>query len=234
MFNGKYISVNELIYRIKRNRLLSDVNYSDIAMDIMDLVKMVGAPIIYESKIETIPFVAFRTEIPKDMFYLEHLSYKKGNQMIPLQYSVSHSGGKWNCISERGMSIRSNMTYSIKRNYIYLDVESGVINIEYKAIVVDENGMPMIPDNVHLIKAIESYVKVQHFIEKDDMGDMHQSVLQRAEREYAWHIAAAETAFKMPSEDEMEVIRNGLVRFISNYRANAQGFEYGHLNRVNP
>jgi len=213
---------------------MSDVNYSDIAMDIMDLVKMIGAPIIYESKIETIPFDDYRANIPPDMLYLEHLSIKDGDEMVPMQYSVSHSGGKWNCISERGMAIRSGLTYTVKKNYIYTDIERGILNIEYKAVVMDEDGMPMIPDNVHLIKAIESYVKVQHFTIKTDMGDMHPSVLQRAEREYAWHIAAAETAFKMPSEDEMEVIRNGLVRFISNYRANSQRFNYEHLNRVNP
>ena len=234
MFNGKYISVNELIYRIKRNSLMSDINYSDIAMDIMDVIKIVGAPIVYESKIETIPFADFRAEIPPDMFYLEHLSLKNGDQMIPMQYAPSHSGGKWQCISARGMSVTSKLLYSIKRNYIYTDVESGIINIEYKSVVTDEDGLPMIPDNIHLVKAIESYTKVQHFTNKVDLGDMHPSVLQRAEREYYWNIAAAETAFKMPSEDEMEVMRNGLVRFISNYRANSQRFEYEHLNRVNP
>lgn len=234
MFNGRYVSVKEIMYRIKRHQQMSDANFSDILMDVMDMIKMVGAPVVYESRIETIPFADFRAEIPKDMFYLEHMSYKEGDSMIPLQYSMSHSGGKWNCISNRGMQVRSSRTYSIKRNYIYFDQETGIVNIEYKGIVTDADGLPMIPDNVHLIKAIEAYAKIQHFSIKVDNNEMNPASLQRAEQEYAWNIAVAESAFKMPSEDEMETIRNSLVRMISNYRANAQRFDYEHLTRVNP
>ena len=115
-----------------------------------------------------------------------------------------------------------------------MDVEDGMLNIEYKGLVLDEDGLPMIPDNIHLIKAVIAYVKIQHYEIKYALGELPGPILQRAEREYSWNVAVAETAFKMPSEDEMESIRNGLVRFISNYRANSERFEYEHLNRVNP
>jgi len=67
-----------------------------------------------------------------------------------------------------------------------------------------------------------------------EFGDMSPGILSRVEQEYSWNIAAAITALKMPTSDEMEAVRNGLVRIISNYKAGSERFEYEHLRRVNP
>ena len=64
------------------------------------------------------------------------------------------------------------------------------------------------------------------------MGEIPNYTIQRLERDYAWYVGQAESALKMPSVDEMETIRNSLIRFIPNYRAHLEEFDYESLSRV--
>ena len=232
MFNGKYTSLREIIYRVKRHPLMADANFSDMALDVLDIIRSIGAPMAYESIIKYIPIENYRAILPSNLFYIERVDWITPTNNIPMQYAPSNSGGNWNCISAAGKAIESTYTYSVKRNYIYTDIESGSIGLHYKALVMDEDGNPMVPDNISLIRAIENYVKLQHFLPKHDLGEIPNHTISRLERDYMWYIGQAENALKMPDVDEMETIRNSLVRFIPNYRAHLEEFDYESLSRV--
>jgi len=230
--NGNYISIKEIMYRVKRHRLMADANYSDMALDILDVIKSLGTPLAYNSCIKYIPITKYRSQLPKDILYIESVELKEGDQHTPMQYAVSNSGGVWNSVSAAGRKIVSRLTYTIKRNFIYTDIEHGIIALKFKQIVLDEDGYPMIPDNISLIRAIEAFVKWKHFDIKNDLGEVPIGIVEKANQEYTWYIGQAISSLQMPSVDEMESIKNALIRFIPNFRAHSEAFDYEHLTRV--
>jgi len=71
MFNGKFISIREIVYRVKRNALMADANFSDMVLDVLDLIRSIGAPMAYESNIKYLNVVDYRAELPDNLFYIE-------------------------------------------------------------------------------------------------------------------------------------------------------------------
>ena len=231
-FNGKHTSIREIIYRVKRHPLMADANFSDMHLDILDAIRSIGAPMVYEPALKYIDIQDNRGVLPDDLFYIDTAEFVYNNQCLAMTYAASKSGGRWNCVSQKACGIKSGLTYSIKRNYIYTDEETGVVKLNYMRLAMDEEGYPLIPDNVSLIRALEAKVKLNHFDIKHDMGEIPNFVISKLQQEYAWYIAQAENSMKMPSIDEMEGIKNALVRIIPNHVAHEEAFDYNNLRRV--
>ena len=229
MFNGKYISLREVIYRLKRHPLLADIEVGDIAYDALDVINLIAAPLIYPSKFELLTVKEFRAEIPCDMLSVISVGRVDNDFVSPLNVDTSNRAGNHGCVSVAGGNSVALQTYSIKRGYVYFDFEDGQVEINYKGLALDEDGYPMIPDNTSVIKAIENYVKIQHFGIKVDLGEMPAQGLMRAERDYSWYIGQAQGALTMPDIDEMESIKNSLVRIIHATNEHDYGFKYQSL-----
>jgi len=224
MFNGRYISLKEVIYRLKRHPLLSHVEIGDIAYDAMDIINLVGTPLIYESKVKFLDIEEFRTALPCDFLYIISAGKIVNEMVSPLSTGTSTRAGNEPCINANGFNTLEIGTYSIKRGYMYFEFETGTVEVNYKAVALDEDGYPMIPDNVSLIKAIEEHVKVQHFRMMVDMQEMPEGPLRRAETEYAWYIGQAQGTLLMPDLDEMESIKNSLIRIVHETSEHDNGF----------
>ena len=232
MFNGKYISLREVIYRLKRHPLLASVEVGDIAYDALDVLKLIAAPLIYPSKFELLTVTEFRAELPCDMLSIISAGKVNADFVSPLTKDTSNRAGNHGCVSIAGGNSTDLQTYSIKRGYIYFDFEDGQVEINYKGIALDADGYPMIPDNTSVIKAIENYVKINHFGIKVDLGEMPAHGLQRAEREYAWYVGQAQGALTLPDVDEMESIKNSLIRIIHATNEHDYGFKYQSVGIV--
>lgn len=230
MFNGRYTTLQEVIYRLKRNPLLSNIEVGDIAYDAMDVINLLGAPLIYESKVEFLDVEEFRTPLPCDFLNVLSVGKIVNNMVSPMVSSTSTRAGNWGCVDANGGNSVSLNTYAIKRGFIYTDFEEGTIEVNYKAVVLDDDGYPKIPDDVSVIKAIEASVKINHFTIKVDMGEMAEGPLRRAEQEYSWYIAQAQNKLAIPSYDEMESIKNGLIRIVSNFNQHDNGFRDFSIN----
>jgi hypothetical protein len=46
---------------------------------------------------------------------------------------------------------------------MFTSFTNGKVKVSYKAIPVDENGFPLIPDNPTYLSALEQFIKVQVF-----------------------------------------------------------------------
>ncbi len=52
----------------------------------------------------------------------------------------------------------SNLTYTVNNNYIFTNFQSGRVCMAYKAIPLDKNGYPLIPDNESVIQYIKWFI----------------------------------------------------------------------------
>lgn len=74
---------------------------------------------------------------------------------------------------------------------IYTSIEKGEIELAYRAIMVDHDGYPMIPDDGTFAIALGLYIKKRHFTILFDTGKISHQVLANTQQEYCWAVGQA-------------------------------------------
>lgn len=102
----------------------------------------------------------------------------------------------------------ADLTYKLQGRVIYTSIKDGEIEIAYKAIAVDDEGYPLVPDRSPFTRALELYIKKQCFTILFDLGKINQNVYNNVQQEYSWAVGQAQTDLIKPSIDEMQSITN--------------------------
>lgn len=105
-------------------------------------------------------------------------------------------------------NISNDLQYIIKPGYIMTNVPNGYLKIGYSAIITDENGYPMIPDNTSYAEAIYWYIVtklmypeyLKRKIDRQSYYDMKTS--------WNFYCKQAYGEAMMPTVDDMETIKN--------------------------
>jgi len=69
-----------------------------------------------------------------------------------------------------------DLTYMIQNSVIFTSIEEGEIEISYQAVMTDNDGYPLIPDNGSFANALELYIKLKVFTYLFDTGKISQAV----------------------------------------------------------
>ena len=126
-----------------------------------------------------------------------------------------------------------DLTYKIQGRVIYTSIKEGTIEIAYRAIAVDDEGYPLIPDKSSFTRALELYIKKQCFTILFDLGKINQAVYQNVCQEYAWAVGQAQSDLIRPSIDEMQSITNALNTLIPRVNEHSKGFiTDGSMERI--
>jgi hypothetical protein len=98
----------------------------------------------------------------------------------------------------------------VKDGHIITNFDSDSIYIQYYGLPIDENGLPMIPDNENVEKAIEYYIYTQLFEEwywNSTVPDMPR-MLADARQQFDFYIAMARYWGRLPSfQKQIQSIR---------------------------
>lgn len=125
------------------------------------------------------------------------------------------------------------LTYKVQGRVIFTSMKEGVIEIAYQAIKVDEDGFPLIPDNSSFIRALELYIKKNHFTVLFDLGKINPAVYSNVQQEYAWAVGQAQSDLIRPSIDEMQSITNALNTLVPRVNEHSKGFVTdGSMERI--
>lgn len=117
-----------------------------------------------------------------------------------------------------------DLVYKIQGGIIYTSIKEGTIEIAYQAIILDEEGLPVIPDNSKFLRALEAYIKKQWFTILFDMGKLQAAILQNTQQEYAWAVGACESEFQKLSLDKAESFYNTWKTLLPRVREHSRGF----------
>lgn len=133
---------------------------------------------------------------------------------------LSPNAGNSN-VNSRGNEI------TINNNYIFTNFKDDAIYIQYYAYPFDEDGLPMVKDNIEIEKAVEWYIKYQlllNFWLVDDLANVVNK-WQKAEQEYKEALAEARHNNKIPAFSTMiNFLRN--VRGINKFAAFSKNERY--------
>lgn len=203
-----YISIRELLSRVLRHKLLQDFTLEQAIQYTLDFIGLYGFPDLYEDKEEEIDICEYKGTLPCDLVEVVMVKDCKTNLPLRSMTSAFNPGGKYYD------HLKQEPQFKIQNRVIITSFPEGRVRIAYKAIPVDSEGLPLLIDDSHYLKALEQYVKCQLFTMLFEEGKITQQVLQHAEQEYCWLAGQLEEAFKVPSEAEMESITNILHQMI--------------------
>jgi len=234
MHNGKYKSIKNVLSRLHRNPLLQDIGESDVASYIADALRLIEAPLAYEEKVATITIEDYRGELPCDIIYIQQTqkvntsighefpisTYNSANMYSPMRYATDHFHTALHAddspdLQKTSMSeLDYEYTYKVQNNYIFTSFKDGQVRMSYRGIVVDDEGYPMIPDDVKVEKAIENHIKYEYYTVLWELGKIQDKVYNKVCQERDWYIGASNTSLQLQTIDQAESMKAALTRTI--------------------
>lgn len=188
-----YIKLHEILSRVMRHPLLTDLTLEAAIQYTIDFIAAMGLPNIYINKIASVEIDNYRGVLPCDLVSIEQV--RCGNNYLRSMTDTFNGTGN---------NEKEEATFKTQGNVIFTSFKTGEIEISYKAIAVDEDGLPMLPDNAIFLKTLELYIKKEWFTILFDMGRITPAVLQNTQQEYAFKAGQCNNEFIIPSISEME------------------------------
>lgn len=233
MYNGKSVSLKEVMFEVMRNPMMKDISFEDAASFAISALHLINAPLIYKDKV-TQPLVdiqEFKGELPFDLVKIRGVRVIQNQDnhdfdSIPLTYATDIFHKALNCntmftkqsrekYKETGyIDYRNEYTYTVQQNKIFTSFEEGKIEISYQALDVDEEGFPLIPDNQKVKEAIKYYIMRQYLEPLFIMGKISDKAYNYVEQQYNWYIGAAQSATKLAGMDQLEATMNAINRLL--------------------
>lgn len=208
-----FIRLEEVLSRIMRHPLMKDLSYEDGIQYTVDFLQTVGFPKMFISKQACIEIEEFRAVLPPDLVQIEQI---KNNQDNTYLKSMSSN------IFDRDTNTQ---TYKVQGNILFTSFKEGHLDVFYKAIPIDDDNTPLIPDHPIFLKALELYIKKEWFTILFDLGKINHQILSNTQQEYAFKVAQCTNMFIIPSVSEMETITNMLNRALHSNKHFDQGFK---------
>lgn len=221
--NISYTNIRVILDRLLRHPLLTDLNLETAIQYTLDFISAMGLPNVYVDKIETIDIKEYRGELPCDLISINQVRLHKNG--IALRAMTDNFNAYPTQDHNRDCS-RGEPSFKTQGRVIFTSIKEEKIDISYKAIMLDDEGLPLIPDNSIFLKALELYIKKEWFTILFDMGKISPAVLNNTQQSYAFVAGQCNNEFLIPSVSEMEAITNSWNQLIP--RTNE--FRYGFKN----
>lgn len=136
-------------------------------------------------------------QLPSDTFY-DNFGNTFSPQALPLNTRV----------------VASPPTFSINNNYITFDVKEGKVCMAYLAFPLDDEGLPLIPDDVKYKRAVSSYLQMKMDQVAWRQGMVPDKVYFKSEEDWKWDVASVSSHLKMPDVSQMESLRRQLTKMV--------------------
>ena len=213
-------SIKVIFDKIMRHPLLQDLSIETIVDYSIDFMRIVGVPSMFEEKVEKAEVINYRASLPCDYYQMIQIRALDPNYNIlgAFRYS-SDSFHMSNTKPEY-----ADYSYKVQGNIIYLSVPNGLIEIAYQAIPIDSDGYPLIPDNSSFTRALEAYIKKQHFTILFDLGKIGNGPLAQVQQDYAWAVGDCQSEFNRMTIDKAESFYNSWRTLIIRSSEHRTGF----------
>lgn len=210
----QYVNIRRVLDELHKHPLLSDLTLEQVISYVVSFIGIFGMPKLYQDKEEIVYIENYRGALPCDLISINQV--KDCNTGICLRSMTDNFMPRNN--DDRELSFKT------QGQILFVSFKTGEVLVSYKAIPVDEDGLPLLIDNPIFLKALESYIKREVFTILFDMGKIAPAVLQNTQQSYAWLAGQLQSEFTIPSQSEMESIRNSWCTLIQRTNEFSKGF----------
>ena len=118
-------------------------------------------------------------------------------------------------------------TYKVQNNYIFTNFKDGYIQAVYTGYALDNEGLPMIPDDEKFKNALKYEIVYKLDWKKwraNPASPGMKALVNDSEQRRDWYVGAAITKSRIPTMGQMESIKNQWLRTIPRLREHGNGF----------
>jgi hypothetical protein len=229
MYNGKTTSLKTILWKVMNNPLAADLTYDLAAEYVLEGIKLIGAPLSLINKVSNPPIEVSNNKaaLPYDLVELKGVRAfseqdAKDYEKIELTYATNLYHANKPCDGECEYT---EATYTAEEGIIKTSFPNGYIEVAYKALPVDEDGFPLVPDNYKVLLALEYHVLYRFLEPLYLVGKITDKAFDHIAKNKFWYIGAANTEMQLSGYDHIEAIMNTVNRLIINTNAHANFFK---------
>lgn len=197
----QFVTIKTILSRITRNKLLQHVSLEAAIQYTIDFIGIMGLPKMYLDKEDKIKITDYRGQLPCDVVSIKMVKYN--NKPLTSMTETFKTQEMWQLQTSPDVS---EHTFKTQNDIIFTSFKEGVIDIAYRAIPIDANGYPMIPDNSMFQLALQEYITMEEYNMLFAENKITANVLKQAESRYYTRALQVQSEFIIPSPSEMENI----------------------------
>jgi len=230
IWNGKYVSVNSIIEKVYRDmNMIDQLDLGNAVEWAGEAIELIGAPMTLRERVGLIEIKHRKGKLPLDMHLLitsgaaPNQDCKCAKRFVQMRYSTD--AYHMFCSECMDKTCNSDLTYKVNDDYMFVNFDEGTVRISYKAIPIDENGFPLIPDDIKFRNAVAYHIMWKLAFIKMMSGKINIGVYDRIQADRDWYLGAAQTRGNTPNPDMMESIKNNWIRLIKKINQHGDGFK---------
>jgi len=249
MLNQNFISVKTIIAKLYRDlRIKEEEDFTDIIEHCAEALDFIHVYPQYTNKPAIVTIKNYKGELPCDYIGMDILEYNGNN----LRYSTNSFGPQTNTSNyyltpysynqkkiENAVFVDpKNINYffngesvKLENGYVKTSFKEGIINIRYMAMIIDEEGYPMVPDHVSFKEALYWYCTYKYLYPKALNGEISGQFYSDAYAKWEHYCNQSGAEAMMPDLDTLENIKRNFIRLKPNV-LQADTF-YNNLNNGN-
>ncbi len=233
MYNtDKKVSLKRVLEKVYRDwGFNTEIVWSDVIEWSSEAINILGVAPSYEDKIsKKLTLVNGRVELPCDVMYIKAVRDFATGQGLVRSFDQFHTSNYYRCDDEKASACpgcdNESLTYTVNSNFLFTNYDDGDLEIAYKGMSLDEDGLPTIPDNDKYIRYVSLYIAeklaTKLFIQDKLRSDKRQLI----QGELAFATGSAKMSMVIPDVDYMESWTNSNVRLVTTLNSHSSGFKY--------
>jgi len=204
----------------------TEINEGDAIEWISEALSMIGS---YSQMIEVstiLEVTNHQAKLPCGFAYPKDISYGG----IPLMWSSKSAANNYNCPECNTIpTCCSQYNFYISDGFINTNIQTtenstNKLCLTYLSIPVDEEGFPLVPDNVYFDKALKAYVTYMLDRIQYRRGLVSKDIYKDSEKDWLFYVNSARGSANMPDTTQMERLKSIWVRLIPRQNSYASGF----------
>lgn len=214
MISG-FTSIKTLLAKLYRDLNINEELPENTLVEwIAEGLNMIGAYSQFNEVSDCIELTAGKAKLPCDFYKLVSINYK-GH---PMYWTTNQNAHNYQCSSCQipVCSGACDYTFYLNDSYLITNITGENINIcmVYLAMPVDEDGYPMIPEDVYYMKALTAYVTYMIDYQEWRKGKQADKVYQKSEQDWLFYVNSARGSANMPNAAQLQRLKNIWVRML--------------------
>lgn len=213
-----YVNIKSVIAKLYRDLgINTEINEAHVIEWVAEVLSKIGSYYQYTEVKKCIELDNGKALLPCDFYRIKDIVYK-GN---PIAWASNSVVTDYTC---EGCSIPQCCTeyeFYINNSFIITNIKTSTVGEEspkicmvYLAVPTDEDGYPLVPDDVYFMEACAKYVTYMLDYREWRKGNIPDKVLNKSETDYLFYVNSARGAANMPGVAQLENLKNIWTRLI--------------------
>lgn len=244
MYNGKTVSLKTILWEVMQNPWTKDLAYEDAAEYASTAIKLIGATLGYINKVTNpkLKVINFKTELPPDLIIIRGARAftaltDTDAESIPMSLATDIFHKTLGCYEDSNATSMSDfgfeVTYMIQSNILTASFKDGYVEVAYQALPTDDDGFPLVPDNMDFKEAVRYYILFRHLENLWTIGKVTDKVFNYIDTKKCFYMGAAQADMQLAGMDHVGAMFNSINRLIINTNAQQNFFKFmGKKERI--